>query len=144
MVKRHFLIYFLIACATLLISAQEKTPPENPTDDVRQALLGAWVLLGAPDSEMKPESESYLKFWGERHWCISASDPRTGKIVYHHGGTYTLDGDNYEETFTFANEETQHMIGITLKFKIKIDGDIYIQEGINNKYTQKWKRLTAE
>ena len=113
-------------------------------DDVRQALLGTWVLVGAPDAETEPQSESYLKFWGERHWCISASDPRTGKIVYHHGGTYTLDGDHYEETLTFATEETQHMIGITLKYKIKIDGDIYIQEGIDNKYSQKWQRLRAE
>ena len=139
-------ILVTIAILAAIVFVHEKALAENEAsmDELRQALVGAWVLVGSPDSEYESQTESYLKFWGERHWCISALEPSTGRIIYHHGGTYTLDGDHYEETFTFSNEENQHLVGVVLKFKITIDGDTYIQEGIGNKYTQKWKRLTAQ
>lgn len=62
-------------------------------------------------------------------------------VFFHHGGTYTLDGDEYEETVTFANENTKHMIDTKLKFKISVDGDRYTQVGIGNSFTEEWERL---
>ena len=52
-----------------------------------------------------------MKLWGEKHWVITQADPETGNVIYHHGGTYTLDGDKYVETITFANENTAPLIG---------------------------------
>ncbi len=85
-----------------------------------------------------------MKFFGLKHWVITESNPETGDIIYHHGGTYTLEGDTYEETIKFAASNTKSMIGRTYKFKISIDGDAYEQVGIKNTYNEKLKRLKAE
>ena len=37
--------------------------------------------------------------------------------------TFTLDGDKYEETVTFANENTLQMVGMKLKFTISVKDD---------------------
>jgi hypothetical protein len=65
-------------------------------------------------------------------------------LAFHHGGTYKLEGDTYEETIRFAAPSTREMIGRTFKFKIKVDGNSYEQVGIGNPYNEKLKRLGAE
>ncbi len=106
-------------------------------------LVGAWVLVGTPDKVSEPpKSGGRLKFFTGRHWTITQADPDTGKVVFHHGGTYTLDGDNYAETIEYANESTAGLIKKTFKFKIKVEGDTYTQLGVgdDNPYREVWKR----
>jgi hypothetical protein len=67
-------------------------------------------------------------------------DPRTGVVVFHHGGTYKLDGDEYAETVEYAATNTANLIKQTYKFKIKVEGDTYTQTGINGQWSQVWKR----
>ena len=81
-----------------------------------------------------------MKFWGLGHWVITEADA-AGKLVHHHGGTYTLEGDNYSETVTYAAENTAALVGMTFNFKIKVDGDIYTQIGVGNPYNERWVRL---
>ena len=42
-----------------------------------------------------------------------------------------------------ANGRTvgSELIGQTFRFKVKVEGDTYTQEGIGNPYTEVWKRL---
>jgi hypothetical protein len=61
--------------------------------------------------------------------------------VFHHGGTYTLDGDNHAETIEYANENTAEMIGQTFRFKVKVEGDTYTQVGVGNPYSEVRKRV---
>ena len=104
-------------------------------------LIGTWVLAGTPDKvQDPPPAKGPLKFLMGKHWTYTQADPDTGKVVYHHGGTYTLDGDTYAETISYANESTATMIGTTLKFKLKVEGDTLTQVGIGNPYSQVWKR----
>src|SRR5690242_7292954 len=83
-------------------------------------LIGTWILVGTPDKigEM-PKSGGRLKFITGRHWVVTQAEPETGKVLFHHGGTYTLDGDHYAETVEYANENTADLIKKTFKFKIK-------------------------
>ncbi len=81
-----------------------------------------------------------LKFLTGRHWTITQANPRTGEVIYHHGGTYKLDGDQYTETVEYANANTADLIKKTHRFKIKVDGDTYTQIGIDNEWSQVWKR----
>jgi hypothetical protein len=143
------LLTLAVAVLVLLHSplcAEEKTSGDDaaPANELREALLGAWALAGGLESKDDPEPGSRMKFWGLKHWVITESDPKTGEIVHHHGGTYTLDGDSYEETIKFAAESTQPLVGRTFKFKIKVEGDTYIQEGIENPFNERWVRLKAE
>ena len=61
--------------------------------------------------------------------------------IFHHGGTYTLNGDEYVETVEYANESTKELIKQTFKFTIKIEGDTLTQTGIGNPYNEVWKRV---
>ncbi|PQO43429.1 hypothetical protein C5Y97_00510 [Blastopirellula marina] len=135
----------LLAWGVTVAEEAAKETPEQPAAeapvDLRSQMLGAWALVGPPDSTEKPQPGARMKFWGLDKWVITQSDPKTGEIIYHHGGSYTLDGDNYVETFEFANENTKFLIGKKLKFKIKIDGDSYIQIGDGNDFNERWIRL---
>ena len=82
-----------------------------------------------------------LKFFTGKAWCITESNPADGKVVFHHGGTYTLDGDKMAETIEYANENTATYIGKTHHFTIKVEGDVYTQVGTDNEFTERWVRV---
>ena len=72
------------------------------------------------------------------------SDPKTGELVGSHGGTYTLNGDVYEETIVYAAFSTEEMIGNSYKFKLAIEGDRLSQRGIGNNFNEDYTRLDAD
>jgi hypothetical protein len=104
-------------------------------------LIGAWVLVGTPDNVGEaPKSGARLKFFTGKHWVVTQPEPETGKVVFHHGGIYTLDGDNYAETIEYATDNSAELIKKTYKFKIKVEGDTYTQIGVDNPFSEVWKR----
>ena len=135
-----------LLAATLVIGprlrAQEKpAAPDEKQTSLAKSLIGTWILAGAPgDSGEAPVSGGRLKFCTGRHWTVSQADPQTGVTIYHHGGSYTLDGNEYVETVEYANENTKDLIKQTFKFTIKIDGDTLTQTGIGNPFNEVWKR----
>ena len=123
-----------------LVSA--KAVEQKPGPSQHEQLIGTWVLVGKPgETTQPPKTGGMLKFITGKHWCITQADAKTGKVLYHHGGTYTLSGDKYVETVDYANESTVALLRQTLNFTVKVDGDSYTQTGIGNPYTQVWKRL---
>ena len=132
----------LAAGVTALLAADDKKADKGATpSQLARDLIGTWILAGTPNRfDERPSAKGPFKFFTGRYWTFTQADPATGKVVYHHGGTYTIDGDNYTETINYANESTAHMIGQTLRFKLKIEGDTLSQTGIGNPYAQVWKR----
>jgi hypothetical protein len=124
--------------ASVVIAEDEESQvdPRHPT--LPQDLIGTWELVSSKREE-PPAGEKRLKFFTGKHWCITTSD-ESGNVLYHHGGTYVLKGDEYTETVTYANSNTAQLIGAKLKFKITVNGDKFIQVGIENPYTEVWKR----
>ena len=143
---QFFAAIAFVGIALPALQAQEKvTPaPKEASKSLHESLLGAWALSSAIDEkgELKPGAQ--MKLFGLKHWVITQSNPETGELIYHHGGTYKLEGDTYEETVKFAAPSTKSLIGKTFKFKIVVDGDTYEQVGIGNPYSHKSKRLKAE
>ncbi|MBX9582795.1 MAG: hypothetical protein K2X87_21015 [Gemmataceae bacterium] len=116
-------------------------PAEKDKKDVGRQMVAAWALAGTPDKpEDPPEKGGRLKFFTGRHWAITDYNPDTGKVIFHHGGTYTIDGDDYAETIEYANKITAELIGKTFKFKIKVEKGTYTQVGNGNEFTERWKR----
>lgn len=137
--------------AVLLVSAVVLTvwaidqPPKKEAEPTNLAkdLIGTWIMVGTPDKVGDlPKSGGRFKFRTGKHWCITQADPDTGKVIFHHGGTYTLDSDTYTETVEYANENTAGLIGRSLKFKVKVEGDSYTQIGIgdDNPFNEVWQR----
>jgi hypothetical protein len=126
-----------IACAAL-IQAEEETPKgETEPSKLHDELIGAWTLAESRGQEVT--GGRFLKFFGRKHWSTSQSD-EDGSVAYYHGGTYTLDGDEYVETVEFATGATAQLVGQKFKFKIKVEGDKYTQTGVGNPYNEVWKR----
>ena len=121
------------------IRAQEETPkPEAEPSKLAADLIGTWRLVGTPDSEEETPTKR-LKFFTGKHWLVTEADD-DGKVTIHHGGTYTLDGDEYVETIEYALPESISAIGMKFKFKISVEGDKYTQIGIENPYSEVWRR----
>jgi glucose dehydrogenase len=114
--------------------------PATTKKELAKEMIGTWALAGTPDNIEKPADGARLKFLSGRHWAITQYDPKTGKVIFHHGGTYSLDGDTYTESVEYANENTAELIGQKLKFKVKVDGDIFTNVGQGNPWTEAWKR----
>ena len=135
----------VLPTATLPPVRAEDRPAKGAAEPTKLAkdLIGTWVLVGTPDKVGEaPKSGGRLKFFTSRHWAITQADPETGKVVFHHGGTYTLDGDTYTETVEYANDSTADLIKKTFTFKIKVEGDTYTQVAVgdDNPYSEVWKR----
>jgi hypothetical protein len=139
---RVFMRSGILMIGLLLVSQLSAQNEKAPPSELAKDMLGAWILVGTPDKIGEPPAKGgRIKFFGRRHWAITQADPNTGQVVFHHGGTYTLDGDEYIEKFEFANESTKRLINQTNKFKVKVEGDTYTQIGLGNPYSEVWKRL---
>ncbi|MBN1974629.1 MAG: nuclear transport factor 2 family protein [Sedimentisphaerales bacterium] len=105
-------------------------------------LTGVWILAGIPGNfEENPQIKgNQIKFIVGGQWCLTQSDPN-GSVIYHYGGTCTLNGDEYIEKIEYSNENSVYLINQTSKFKMKVEGDFYTQTGIGNNSKQVWKRL---
>jgi hypothetical protein len=126
----------LIALARL--RAQEETiKAEAEPSQLAKDLIGTWELVGRPDGQAIDANS--LKFFTGKHWIVTLFDDN-GQIQYTHGGTYTVDGDQYAETIKFAGGETATLVGQTFRFKITVEGDKYTQIGIGNNYDEVWHR----
>ena len=129
-----------LALAAALPADDAKTKPDAKPSALAKDVIGTWVLVGTPDKIGEPPATGgRLKFLTGKHWTITEADD-SGKVVFHHGGTYIIDGEEYAETIKYANESTSDLVGKTFKFKIKVEGDTYTQVGIGNPYTEVWKR----
>jgi hypothetical protein len=131
-----------LAIVVLLRADDKKSDASPKASQLARDAIGVWIQAGTPDKiEDPPSPKNPLKFVIGNRWSFTQPDPETGQVTYHHGGTYTIDGDTYEETIKFANENTANMIGQTFKYKLKVEGDTWTQTGIGNPYTQVWKRV---
>ena len=121
-------------------AAQDKTADPSKSQ-LAKDLIGTWAFAGTPDEVKEPpEGGGRYKYFTGKHWCVTKADTETGKVEYHLGGTYTLDGDNLEETIKYATETIAGQIGQTFKYKIKVEGNTYTQTGVGNPYNEVWKR----
>jgi hypothetical protein len=147
-VSKTFLFAAIAMTASILtiaqLRAQEAVKPEDEAvkaeaepSKLAKDLIGTWELVGRPDGQAIDANS--LKFFTGKHWIVTLFDDN-GQIQYTHGGTYTVDGDQYAETIKFAGGETATLVGQTFRFKITVEGDKYTQIGVGNNYDEVWRR----
>jgi hypothetical protein len=100
----------------------------------QEAIQGAWELKFEDGSKR-------IKFIAGGQWTITQCDSKTGTVVFHHGGTYSLDGATYTEKVVFANDNTSNLKGNSHKFELIIDGDVIHQKGLGNPWNEDWTRI---
>ena len=134
----------LLVAAGVALQAKADDPPRKADVEpskLAKELIGTWTLEEAKTPGSPSGVGNRLKFFTGTHWMITQSDPKTGNVVFHHGGRYTLDGDTMAGSVDFANESTVGLIGQTHKFKISVEGDVFKQTGLDNEFTETWKRV---
>jgi len=112
-------------------------------------ISGAWKLAGRLDEDgnvhkLGEADALSMKFFSNGRWFITYVDTTTADVTFHHGGTYKLDGNKYEEEIEFATEATQQMVGNTLEFTMDVEGDVLTQRGVGNPYNEVWHRVVAK
>jgi RNA polymerase sigma factor (sigma-70 family) len=123
--------------------AQEKVGDvdKNPSpEQVRRALLGSW---GSSVPAGAPKSFRCIKHITPTHWTHVAYDRESKVVLSACGGTWTLKGDQYEETNEFATDNMEHVRGKTFAWNYKIDGDKWSLKGgpdLENHVDEVWVR----
>lgn len=142
-------LVLLLACGdvSLLRAAQPPielpAPPSSPAspETLEARLMGSWLL----EQSVTPGTPSGIgtrrRIFTPGKWEIIQNDPKTGEVIFHHGGTYRLNGDLLEQTVTFAGARTKNYIGRVSKFRITVDGNTYTQIAIGNQFSEVWKRM---
>ena len=126
--------------AARLRADDETTKPTAETSKLAQDLIGTWILCGTPDNEQEPPaSGGRLKFFTGKHWTVIETD-EDGAVIENHGGTYTLNGDEYVETVKYGTANAATVIGQSFKFKVTVEGDKFTQVGNGNPYSEVWRR----
>ena len=116
-------------------------PTATDGSQLSKDLIGTWVLVGSPGNAGPiPSSGRGFKFITASHWLVTQADEKTGVVVIHHGGTYTLKGNNYTEKVQYADPSSVNFIGREFNFTIKVEGDTLTSTGIGNPWNEVWKR----
>lgn len=121
----------------------ERVDDPSATDgsQLSKDLIGTWVLVGSPGNVGPiPSSGRGFKFITASHWLVTQADEKTGVVVIHHGGTYTLKGNRYTETVQYADPSSVNFIGREFNFTIKVEGDTLTSTGTDNSWNEVWKR----
>ena len=119
------------------VSAIESGSAPTAAGDLRKRMLGTWQLVSFADGRVSEANVGELKFIGDRHWSVSRLKLGTGRLDYHMGGTYTLNGDEYVETVEYG---TGGPIGETFTYKLTVEGDKFTQMGAANPWSLTFKR----
>ncbi len=130
------------APTSAVLHAEDSAATPAAPSQLARDLVGTWVLVGAPGKVGKPPAAGgRLKFVTASNWCDTQADPKTGVVIFHHGGTYTLNGNEYFQSLQYANPTTMNLIGSTNgHFTIKIEGDTLTLIGVDNPWKEVWKR----
>ncbi len=110
---------FSVAVTLPNAKAQEGAASIAAGPEPAKMLIGAWQLKTAKKPGTPSGIGSRLKLFTGTHFCVVQPDPKTGKIVFQHGGHYTFDGSVLSETIDFAGDSTSSLIGKTFKLKLR-------------------------
>lgn len=136
-----FCILFTVNLPSAALGAEDKAVAAVQAKLAKE-LVGKWVLIGQPGKVVGPPAKGgRFKLYTETRWTNAQADPETGKTIIHKGGTYTVIGDNYEETVEFDNGKSANFIKQVFKFKIKLEGDTLTIIGIGNPWREVLKRV---
>jgi len=117
--KKIVFISLVIAMTIGSCAKEEKSPIEGAW----QAVYGQWTgVQGTFPDQVKGNQ---IKMWSKEHYIFVGHVILDTLIYDNYGwGTYTLDGDKYQENVVIHNEEPNYQ---TLKILLEIRNDTLIQ-----------------
>ena len=130
----------LLGCFLLALSACSSSKPPQataaiPATQTSKSIIGVWNFVSNVGEATSADKKTKIIL--DKHWMFSQPDPTNNITLFHHGGTYSLDGNSYAETIEYANASTGGYLGKTFKYEVKIEGDTMTLKG---PYSEIWTR----
>jgi hypothetical protein len=124
-------------------SSATKPLPQLAENPLHRNLIGVWTRRAVPYGGAPQVEGRQYKFFGDKYWVATHSDD-SGYMIYAVGGTYDLVDGNYTEYDKFGTLYCQGLIGGVFNFKIDVDSKKFWQIGMNNEYTEKYRRVAVK
>lgn len=127
------------------IAVKNSKPSEIDSDRKERnvdQLQGTWKYHSEKGKKPGPvETFERVKSIFDGYWNLTEMNILTNKLGDVHGGHYSMEGNEYTETITFANESSDHLLKKTLRFQFEVIGDTLILTGLNNTFNEEWIRV---
>lgn len=138
---RTLLKYPILRLVALTFFTSDNLHAQQEQSEQAKNLFGIWVYVRSlNEPNQNNATGNRLKFITEKHWNITQADPKTGVTVFHHEGTFSLEGNILTSTTNYANQNTSSHIKTSSKFKVEVDSKTMTQVGIDYNYSKVWKR----
>ena len=125
-------------------------PPVKDENELRNELVGTWQLVAEKDWGEKqfvyfPTNNYYRKIFDLTNETVLGYDSQSN-LLFSSSGPYTLHGSNYTESLQTATGGLARSRGAHPRFKIRVDGDMFYQEGFgkNPNIKEIWRRVKTE
>jgi hypothetical protein len=123
----------LLAVTLLVMLGAQGSQDPAKTDGAAGKIIGTWKLVSAKyDGEESdlPKNSTTLKHITPGNFVWVTYEPDTNQVTRAAGGTYTLDGEKYEESPQYGlGGDFKVVEGKRHTFTIKIDGGTLHQNG---------------
>jgi len=118
---KKIVFFSLVIAMTIGSCAKEE---KSPIEGAWQVVYGQWIgVQGTFPDQVKG---SQIKMWSKEHYIFVGHVILDTLIYDNYGwGTYTLDGDKYQENVVIHNGEPNYQ---TLKLLLEIRNDTLIQQ----------------
>ena len=126
-----FIVILSIGCST-----SKNDSNENP-------LIGAWVITSSKyvSQDTTIDKTTFenptVKLLTKKHFAFGSQSGENK--VWGGGGEYSLVGDTYSETVKYHG--VSQAIGMTVKYKSTLNGDIWTISRLDMNATETWKRI---
>jgi hypothetical protein len=132
---------FLFSSATAALIAAGTGAQPQQQGSLASQLIGTWVFVENIEQSPVAPGNGRLMIYTGRNWIITQADSRTHEVIFHHGGTYTLRGDELVVSVDYAMQSTRTYIGTTRRYRVSIEGDTLTKVALDgNPFSEVWKR----
>lgn len=144
MKNQLFKLTILFACIVFpcTLFSQSETKHTQQTLDLQNRIDGTWQMCNAADSSVNYNDglESY-KIYSKGNYVLSKVFKGTTNIALAFWGIYSLENNVWDETITYTTPNVSAITGHHYLFKLKLDKDYLVINGINNQFNELWKRV---
>ena len=136
-IMKRLMLGFAIAFAVVSLARSQT----SGSDATKSPLDGTWELVSG---QTLPEGVRDIKIISAGHFIFVAYETESGKALYTGGGTYTLNGGDYNEHMDFGEKIASGLIGKDQRFAVKLEDDRFTQTGTlsNGKpLSEIWRRM---
>ncbi len=111
----------------------------------KKDLIGTWQICN-PDSTVATNVQNYdglirYKVITSRSFMVSSINTNDKEILDSFWGSYTLKNNVYTESVEFVHPSWGNIFGMRNSFEIYIKDNLLFIKGINNQYSEIWKKV---